>query len=58
MPKQGGIEQGQKAPATNAPFSGGKGSLREGGVRVPAFVNWPAQARSRASSPNRSTWST
>jgi len=45
--EQGGIEQGQKAPASNAPFSGGKGSLREGGVRVAAFVNWPARLKPR-----------
>jgi len=45
--EEGGIEQGQKAPANNAPFSGGKGSLREGGVRVPAFVNWPAKLQPR-----------
>jgi arylsulfatase A-like enzyme len=41
----GGIEQGAKAPASNAPFRGGKGGLYEGGVRVPAFVNWPAKLK-------------
>lgn len=45
--EEGGIEQGQKAPASNAPFKGGKGSLNEGGVRVPAFVNWPAKLKPR-----------
>ncbi len=45
--EQGGIEQGQKAPASNAPFSGGKGSLREGGVRVVAFANWPGKLKPR-----------
>lgn len=45
--EEGGIGQGEKAPASNAPFSGGKGSLREGGVRVPAFVNWPAKLKPR-----------
>lgn len=45
--EEGGIEQGQKAPAGNAPFKGGKGSLNEGGVRVPAFVNWPAKLKPR-----------
>ncbi len=45
--EEGGIEQGQKAPASNAPFRGGKGSLYEGGVRVPAFINWPAKLQPR-----------
>ena len=45
--EEGGIEQGQKAPASNAPFRGGKGSLHEGGVRVPAFVSWPAKLKPR-----------
>ena len=43
--EEGGIQQDQKPPASNAPFSGGKGSLREGGVRVPAFVNWPGKLK-------------
>ena len=37
----------QKPPASNAPFRGGKGSLYEGGVRVPAFVNWPGHLKPR-----------
>ena len=45
--EEGGIEQGAKAPASNAPFRGGKGSLHEGGVRVPAFVNWPGKLKPR-----------
>jgi arylsulfatase A-like enzyme len=45
--EEGGIEQGAKAPADNAPFRGGKGSLYEGGVRVAAFANWPGHLESR-----------
>lgn len=41
----GGVALGAKPPASNRPFSGGKGTLKEGGVRQPAFVNWPARLR-------------
>lgn len=45
--EEGGILPDQKPPASNAPLSGGKGSLREGGVRVVAFANWPGKLKPR-----------
>ena len=41
----GGAALGTKPPASNAPFRGGKGGLHEGGVRLPAIVNWPAKLK-------------
>lgn len=43
--ESGGLALGQKPPASNGIYSGGKGSLKEGGVRLPAIVNWPARIK-------------
>lgn len=43
--ESGGLALNAKPPASNAPFSAGKGTLKEGGVRLPAIVNWPAKLK-------------
>ena len=43
--ESGGVALGAKPPASNAPYSGGKGTLKEGGVRLPAFVSWPGKLK-------------
>jgi len=41
--ESGGVALGKKPPCSNGQFSGGKGGLKEGGVRLPAIINWPAR---------------
>jgi arylsulfatase A-like enzyme len=43
--ESGGVELGARTPASNGVFRGGKGSLHEGGVRVPAIVSWPGRLK-------------
>ena len=45
--ESGGVAIGTKPPASNGSLRGGKGSLHEGGVRVPAFFNWPTKLQPR-----------
>jgi arylsulfatase A-like enzyme len=41
-----GVKQ-ESLPASNGELRGGKGSLYEGGVRVPAIFNWPGKLKPR-----------
>ena len=41
-----GVKQ-ESLPASNGDLRGGKGSLYEGGVRVPTIFNWPAKLKPR-----------
>lgn len=45
--ESGGVALGAKPPASNGALHGGKGSLHEGGVRVPTFFNWPGKLQPR-----------
>jgi arylsulfatase A-like enzyme len=36
---------GNNLPADNGPFRDGKGTLYEGGTRVPAFIDWPGHIK-------------
>ena len=45
--ESGGVELGAKTPASNGSLRGGKGSLHEGGVRVPTIFSWPAKLKPR-----------
>jgi arylsulfatase A-like enzyme len=40
-----GGKPAKEPPASNGEFRGGKASLYEGGVRLPAFYNWPARLK-------------
>jgi arylsulfatase A-like enzyme len=43
--ESGGVGLGENPPASNGEFRGGKGSLHEGGVRVPMIANWPGRLK-------------
>jgi len=43
--KAEGLAIGARPPASNGVFRGGKGSLHEGGVRVPGIASWPGRLK-------------
>lgn len=43
MSDNGGLVSHAGHPTNNAPLSDGKGSCREGGIRVPMMIKWPSK---------------